>query len=109
MQQNEEIVNICKPSELIINSPDRLLDSFLKRPPNTHYLSYTLHTAAQQATDAIKLLQIPSWNFNNNIIQAGLEASARDFGDGILDLVQWDAETEFGSDECQWVSGRLRR
>jgi hypothetical protein len=53
---------------LIIDRTNRLLDRFLKRPTDAHDLTDTLHAAAQEAADAVELLEIPAGNLDNNII-----------------------------------------
>jgi len=34
----------------------------------------------------IKLLQVPSWDFNDTVIKTGLKASSGGVGDGVLQL-----------------------
>lgn len=94
-------------SKLIINSSNSLLDRLLKCPSNTHDFTDTLHAATEQSADSIELLEIPSRNFDNHVIQTRLETCARNFRDGIFDFVKRDTETQFCSDECEWVSSRL--
>lgn len=49
-----------KPSELIIDCPNCLLHYyFLEHSSNAHNLSHTLHAAAEQPTDRVKLFEIP--------------------------------------------------
>ena len=59
---------LCKPSELVIDRTNRLLNRFLKRPPDTHDLTDTLHAATKEAADATELLEIPTGYLNNNIV-----------------------------------------
>ena len=61
-------VYLGKSGELIIDRTNRLLDRFLKRPTDTHDLTNTLHAAAQEATDATELLEVPTGNLDNNIV-----------------------------------------
>jgi hypothetical protein len=96
-----------KPSKLVINCPDGLLNRFLKRATDAHDLANTLHTATEQPAHAVELLQVPAGNLYNAIIQAGLEARACDFRDRVLDLVERNAKTELRSDEGERVAGRL--
>ena len=94
-----------KPGELIINRPYSFLNTLLKRPSNAHHLTHTLHATAQQLAHAVELLQVPSRDFANHVVQRRLEARARDFGYRVLDLVERDTEAEFGGDEGEWVAG----
>jgi hypothetical protein len=97
--------HLGKPTKLIVDRPNRLLYGLLKCPPNAHHFTHTLHAATQQPTDAVELFQVPARDLDDHIIQAGLKARTSDFGHGVLDLVERDAESEFRSDEGERVSG----
>ena len=103
-RQNKPKTHLRKPAKLIINRPNRLLYRLLKRSPNTHNLTHTLHAAAQQPTDTVELFQVPARDLDDHIIQAGLEARAGDFSHRVLDLVERDAKSEFRSDESERVA-----
>jgi len=93
---------------LVIDSPNSFLDGLLKRPADAHDFTNTFHAAAEKPANAVKLLEIPTRDLHDAVIQAGLEACAGDLRDGILDFVQRDAKTEFGSYESQWVASGFR-
>jgi hypothetical protein len=103
----KEITYLCKPSELIVDGTNSLLNGFFERSPDAHNLTNTLHAAAEEPADAVKLLQIPAWYLDYNIIQARLEACTGDFSDRIFNLIEWNAEAQLGSNECERVSGSL--
>ena len=90
---------------MIVDCSYRLLYRLLKCPPNAHNFTNTLHAATQQPADAVELFQVPARDLDNHIIQAGLEARTSDFGYGVLDLVEWNAESQFRSDKGKRVSG----
>lgn len=97
-----------KSGELVIDSANRLLNRFLKRPTDAHDLTDALHAAAEEATDTVELLEIPTRNLHNNIVQTWFEACSRDLGDGVPDFVQGDVETQLGGDKGKRVSGCFR-
>lgn len=101
-------IYLGKPSELIIDGPNCLLNGLFECPSNTHNLSDALHAATQEPADTVELLQIPPRDLNYAVIQTGLETSASNFRNGVLNLVQGYTETEFCCDECQRVSGSFR-
>lgn len=96
--------NLSKPEELVINSANSLLDSLLECPANTHHFANALHATAQQTTDSAELLQVPTRNLYNHVVQAGFEASTGDLCDGVLDLVEWNTKTEFGRNESEGIA-----
>ena len=99
---------LCKPGKLIVNRTNRLLDRFFKRPSDAHDLTDTLHATAQESTDATELLEVPTGNLDDNVVQTRLEAGRRDSGDGVSDFVQGDIETEFSGDKGEWISSSFR-
>ena len=99
--------HLGEPAKRIINGPNSLLERLFKSPPNRHNLTDTLHTTAQQPAHPIELLQVPSRNLDNDIVERGFEARRSDFGNRVLDLVQGDSEAELGSDESEGVTGGL--
>ena len=80
------------------------MNTLLKRPPNRHDLPNTLHRAAQELANPIKLLQIPPRELDDDVVQARLEACRRGLRDVVGDLVERDAEAELGGDEGEWVA-----
>ena len=83
--------DLRKPSELIIDCSNGLLDRLLESPADAHHLTDTLHTATKKSADAVEFFQVPSGDLDNDIIQAGFKTSTGDFGDGVLDLIQGNA------------------
>jgi len=71
---------LAKPQELVVNSPDCLLNGFFKGPPDAHDLSYTLHTTTEDFADLRKFFEVPTWDFNYDVVEGWLEASAGHFG-----------------------------
>lgn len=99
---------IGKSRKLIVDRPDGFLDGLLKRPADAHDLSDTLHATAEQSTDTAKLLQILSWNLDDNVIQTWFEASGGDLRHRVLDLVERNSQTQFSRDKRQRITGRFR-
>ena len=83
-----EVDDLCKTKELIIDCTNGFLDGFFESPADTHDLTNAFHAAAQEWADATKLFEVPTRDFDDNVIQTWLEACACYFGDRILDLVQ---------------------
>ena len=77
-----------KPSELIIDGPNCLLNCFFERSSNAHNLSHTLHAATEQTTDTVEFFEIPTRDLDDDIVQAGFEAGTGDFCDRVLDFVK---------------------
>ena len=99
--------NLRETSKLVIDSTNGLLDRLLERAPDTHHLAHRLHAAAEQPADTVELLQIPARDLDDDIVQARLEACARDLRDRVPDLVERNAEAELRSDERERVAGSL--
>jgi hypothetical protein len=83
--------HFAEPQELIINSPNSLLNSLFKCASNTHHLPDALHRTAQQLADARELFQVPARNLDDAIVERWLEAGRRFLRDGVFDLVERDA------------------
>lgn len=96
--------HFSKSSKLIIYRTNRFLERFFKCAADAHNLAHTLHAAAQKTTDAIELFQIPARNLDDYVVQTWLEAGTGDFGDRVLDLVEWDPKAKLGSNEREGVS-----
>ena len=97
-------IYLSKSGELIVNRANRLLDRFLECSTDTHDLTNTLHAATEQATDTAELLEIPTGNLHDDVVQAWFETGCCNSGDGVPDFVQGNVETELGGDESEWVS-----
>jgi hypothetical protein len=108
-QANATRTHLCKSRKLIIDRPDGLLYRLLKRTTDTHHLTDALHAATEQPGHTTELLEVPTWDFDDNIVKARLEARRRDLCDRVLDLVERDAEPELGRDEGQRVARRFGR
>jgi len=106
-EENEAQTHLRESSELIVDSSNSLLDRLLEGPSNAHDLSNTLHARVQRGRDPRELLEIPSRDFDDDVVERGLEASGGDLGDRVSDLVERDVETELGGDEGERVSGGL--
>ncbi len=91
--------HLGEPSELIVDCTNGLLYRFLKCSSDAHHFTNALHAAAQELAHAVELFKIPARNLNDNIVKTRFEARARHLRHRILDLVQGDAEPEFGRDE----------
>ena len=100
--------NLAESHKLIINGPNSLLDSLFKRASNTHYLSDALHRAAQQLADARELFQVPARNLDDTVVERGLETCRCFLRNSVFDLVERNAQAEFGSDEGERVACRFR-
>ena len=96
-----------KSRELVVNCPNCLLYRLFKRPSNAHHFTNAFHAAAQQPAHAIKLLQIPTRDLDDAVIQTGFETCRCHFRDGILDFIKWDAQTEFCCDERKRIACRF--
>lgn len=103
-KRREPVAYLSEPSELIVNRSNCLLDRLLKRSPDTHDFTNTLHATAQEPANAVELLQIPSRNLDDAVVQARLKTSAGHLCDRVLDLIQWDTETELSRDKSKGVS-----
>jgi hypothetical protein len=100
-----DIVVLTETRELIINTPDGFLNSLFEGSSNSHNFTYTLHTRTEVCRDSAKLFQIPSRDLDDTVIERRFETGRSELGDRVFDLVEWDIETELGSDKCQRVSG----
>src|SRR5690606_25525232 len=87
-----------------IDGPDSLLNGFLKSTTNTHDLTNRFHRRVEEVRDTGELLQIPSWNLDNDVDKGRFETGAGDLGYRVFDFIQRNAKTEFGSNESQWVT-----
>ena len=74
-------IYLRKSRELVVYGPDCFLDGFFERATNSHNFTDTLHAAAEEPADTVELLEIPARDLHHDVIQAGLEARARDLRD----------------------------
>ena len=103
------ISHLRETGELVIDRANRLLNGLLERPADAHDLTNGFHATAQETADTVELLQVPSRNLDDAVVQARLEACASDLRDRVLDLVERNAETKLGRDERKRVTRSLRR
>ena len=103
------MIYLCKTGELVVDGTNRLLDGLLERTTDAHHLTDGFHATAQETADTVELLQVPSRNLDDAVVQARLEACASDLRDRVLDLVERNAETKLGRDERKRVTRSLRR
>jgi hypothetical protein len=96
--------HLSKSRKLIIYRTNRFLERFFKCAADAHNFAHTLHAAAQETTDPIEFFQIPARNLDDYVVQTWLEAGAGYFGDGVLDLVEWDPKANLSSNEREGVS-----
>lgn len=101
--------HLCEPSKLIVDGPNGFLNRLLERAADAHHLANTLHAAAEQRRHATELFEVPARDFDNDIVEARLEARRRHFCYRILDLVERDAEAELRRYERERVARRLGR
>lgn len=66
-------------------------------------LSDTLHGTAYFVRHALKAVQVPARDFGDDVVQTGLETGRCFLGHGVFDLGQGDAQSQFGSNECQRI------
>lgn len=99
-----QISYLAEARKLIVNGSDSFLDRLFESATNAHHLTNTLHAAAQQPTNPTELLQIPAWNLDHDVVQAGLETRTCDFGHRILDLVEWDTQAELRCNEGEGIT-----
>lgn len=70
------------------------------------YLSNTLHGAAYFMGHALKAVQVPTGDFGDNVVQAGLETGCCFLWHSVLDLGQGDSQSQFGGNKCQRIPGK---
>ena len=98
-------LNVClKALPARVYLTNGLLQTLLERTTNSHDFTDGLHARAEEAADAVELLEVPARDLDDTVVQARLEARAGDLRDRVLDLVQRDAEAELCRDEGQWVA-----
>jgi hypothetical protein len=93
-----------KSKELIVDRPYRLLDGLFESSADAHDFTDALHATAKKPADPIELLEVPTGYLDDNVVQARLKASASYFRYGVLDLVQWNAQTELSGNERKGIT-----
>ena len=87
--------------------PETLLQRLLEVAADGHHLSDALHARTEFARHAVELAQVPTRNLADHIVQRRLEKRRRSARNGIFQLEQAVAQTEFRSDERKRVAGRF--
>ena len=103
-ETEERMADLSETSKRRIDSPNSFLHRLLECLSNRHDFSNTLHTTAQKSRHPLELLEIPSRNLDDDVIQTRLEAGGSVLGDRVLDLVERNVESELGGDESERVS-----
>jgi hypothetical protein len=93
-----------KSKELIVDRPYRLLDGLFESSADAHDFTDALHATAKKPADPIEFLEVPTWYLDDNVIQARLKASASYFRHGVLDLIQWDTQTELSGNKRKGIT-----
>ncbi len=73
-----------------------LLEGFLEIASNAHYLSHRLHLQAQETIRPFELVEVPTGNFHNHIVQGRFKIGRGGFGNLIRQLVEIVANGQFG-------------
>ncbi len=91
-----------------IEHPDPLLQSLWERPADGHHFSHAFHLGSDRPVCRFEFLDIPAWNFDDDVIESRLEESGGLFGDRVGNLIQPIAEGEFRCDERERIARRFR-
>ena len=84
------------------------LSSLIKSTFESHKFMSYICGAAQQFAEARELFQVPARNLDNTVVERWLETCRSFLRDCVFDLVERDAQPEFGSDEGEGVTCRFR-
>jgi len=76
----DTVTYLGEPRKLIVNRSNGFLNCFLKCPSNAHDFTDALHTTTQKPADTTELLEVPAWNLDDTVVQAGLKTSTSHFG-----------------------------
>jgi hypothetical protein len=102
-----ESLSLVETKVAWVDGTNGLLDSLLEGAANSHDLTNTLHGRAKKSRDTSELLQIPSRNLDNTVVERGLEAGACRLGHRVLDLVKRNVQTKLSSDKGQGITSGL--
>ena len=91
----------------LADHPESLLDGLLEAAADGHDLSDRFHGGADLARDSMELAQVPARYLADNIVKRRFKESRGGLGDGVLQVEESVAESEFGGHECQRITGSL--
>ena len=91
----------------LADHPESLLDGLFEAAADGHDLSDRFHGGADLARYSMELAQVPARNLADNIVKSRLEESRGGLGDGVLEVEESVAKSEFGRHECQRITGCL--
>ena len=86
---------------------ETLLDCFLERTSDCHDLADTLHAGTNLPGHAVEFGKVPTRDFADDIVKRRFEECRSRLGNGVLQVEETVAETEFRSHECQRITGSL--
>lgn len=98
---------VTKTRELVVNTPNSLLDGLLESTADGHDFTNRLHGGAQRGADTVEFLEIPSGNLDDTVVKRRLKARGSQLGHRVSDLVQRNVQTQLGSNEGKRVTGSL--
>lgn len=90
-----------------LDGSESFLKGFFPGSTNGHDLTDRFHLGAELRLHTSELVQIPSRDLGNDVIERRLEAGRGGLGDGVTDLRERNTQAELGSDESDRVSGGL--
>ncbi len=85
-----------------------LVQSLLEAASNAHHLAHGLHLQAQAAVCPFKLVEVPTGDLHDDIVQGGLEIRRGGLGDLVAQFIQGVADGELGGNFGDGVAGRFR-
>ena len=86
-----------------------LLQGRLERAVDRHDLAGGLHLRAERAVGCRELIERPSRDLHDDVIERGLECGGRLLRHCVRDLVKALADRDLGRNTCDRIAGRLRR
>mmetsp|Transcript_14390 Transcript_14390/g.36166 ORF Transcript_14390/g.36166 Transcript_14390/m.36166 type:complete len:229 (-) Transcript_14390:2029-2715(-) len=92
-----------------INHSAGFLDYLLKCAANCHNFSDTKHRRTKFVAYTVEFLEIPSWHFQDTVVETWFKACRRCFRDRVLNVHEILSEREFSGNVRQWITGCLRR
>jgi hypothetical protein len=102
------MTNPAEPRERRVDGADGLLESLLEGLTDSHDFSDRLHRRRETARDTGELLQVPTRDLDDEVVEGRLEACRGVLGNRVLDLVEGDVETELRGGVGERVTGGLR-
>ena len=68
--QQEPIAHLCKPSKLIVDSPNSLLNCLFGCAAYVYHLAGALHAVAEQLQHVAELFEVSAQDLDNDIVEA---------------------------------------